>query len=116
MKTKLTSALAEMYPVICEVMESGGEFRLGITGTSMLPLLVQGKDSVCFKKPNGRLEKHDIAFYRRKNGAFVLHRVMKVEKDSYVFCGDGQYILERGITDEQIIGVVSKIYKKEKLF
>ncbi len=110
----LTDAIA----VIEEVLEGGGEFRLYPKGTSMLPLLRQGKDSVVLsKRPDSAtpLKKHDIAFYRRKNGQFVLHRVMKTCRDgSFTMCGDNQTVPETGILPDQIIGYVCRIYKGEK--
>ena len=39
-------SLEEYMPLIKEVVESGGEFRLFPRGTSMLPLIRQGRDSV----------------------------------------------------------------------
>ena len=109
--------LSDAIDVIEEVLASGGEFRLFPKGTSMLPLLVQGKDSVVLKRSEGGcLKKHDIAFYRRTNGQFVLHRVMKIEADgTYTMCGDNQFALERGIQPQQVIGYVSEIYKGERL-
>ena len=70
--------LADAIDVIETVMESGGEFRMYPRGTSMLPLIVQNRDSVVLKRNfEDAAKKHDIAFYRRDNGQFVLHRVMK---------------------------------------
>ena len=84
----------------------------------MRPLLVQGRDSVVLRKKEGvPANKHDIAFYKRANGQFVLHRVMKIKKDgSYVMCGDNQFELEEGISRDQIIGYVSDIYRGSKRF
>ena len=84
----------------------------------MRPLLVQGRDSVILRKREGiPAKKHDIAFYKRLDGQFVLHRVMKIKKDgTYVMCGDNQFALEEGIAPEQIIGYVSDIYRGEKRF
>ena len=111
--------LADTIDLIREVLDSGGEFRLYPRGISMLPMIRQQKDSVVLKKrldsPDTPLRLHEIAFYLRENGQFVLHRVMKVEQDgSYTMCGDNQLYLEKGIQPEQIIGYVSLIYKKEK--
>lgn len=70
---------------------------------------------VVLKKPEGRLKYLDVALYRRSNGDFVLHRVVGFDKDSkYIFCGDNQFHKERGITDENIIGVVTAFYRKGK--
>lgn len=108
--------LADAIDVIEEVLAAGGEFRLYPRGESMLPLIVQGKDSVVLKRGfELPAKKNDIAFYRRSNGQFVLHRVMRIEKDgTYTMCGDHQVTLEYGICREQIIAYVSELYKDEK--
>lgn len=110
--------LADTIDIIEEVLSSGGEFHIYPKGTSMLPLIRQGKDSVSLSRREGnRLKKHDIAFYRRDNGAFVLHRVMKIKKDgSYVMCGDNQTKLEYGVKKEQIIGYANQVYRDEVPF
>ena len=111
-------ALNDTIELIEEVISSGGEFRLFPKGVSMRPLLVQGRDSVVLRKKEGLpAKKHDIAFYKRSNGQFVLQRVMKIKKDgSYVMCGDNQFEFEEGISREQIIGYVSDIYRGNKRF
>ncbi len=99
-----------------EVLASGGEFHLSPKGTSMLPLIVQGRDSIVLKR-NTRVppSKHDIVFYRRASGQLVLHRAMRIEKDgTYTMCGDNQTALEYGIKPEQIIAYVSSITRKGK--
>ncbi|MBQ9085862.1 MAG: S24/S26 family peptidase [Clostridia bacterium] len=109
--------LADAIDIIEEVLAGGGEFRMYPKGTSMLPLLVQGEDSVILRRRKGiPAKKHDIIFYRRDNGQFILHRVLKVcPDDSYILCGDNQTLLEPNIRSEQIIGYVSGIYKKDRL-
>ena len=109
-------SLQEAIPVIDEVLSGGGEFRMYPKGISMLPLIVQGRDSVVLmRNTETPAKKNDIVFYRRKNGQFVLHRVMKIEKNgSYTMCGDNQTVLEKGVEKEQIIGYVSRLYKGEK--
>lgn len=102
--------------IIRETLGMGKSFKISPNGGSMLPLIVQGRDSVYIKSPVGRLKKYDIAFYKRDNGKFVLHRVVKVKKDSYVMCGDNQLILEEGVKDRHIIGVVCKLECNGKTF
>lgn len=112
--------LSDAIEAIQEVLDCGGEFRLYPKGRSMLPLIRQEKDSVLLKKrvndPDAPLKKNEIAFYRRDNGQFVLHRVMRVEPDGmYTMCGDNQLNLEKNICAEQVIGYVSQIYKRDKV-
>lgn len=107
--------LSDYDETIRAVLESGGEFRIYPRGTSMLPLLYEGRDSVCIEKPEGDLKKNDIAFYLRDDGHYVLHRIIKAQDGNYTICGDNQTALETGITNSHIIGRVTKIYRKDKL-
>ncbi len=108
-------SLSEYDETIRTVLESGGEFRIYPKGTSMLPLIRAGRDSVCLEKNKGSLKRGDIAFYLRDNGEYVLHRVVNAENGHYTMCGDNQVTLETGIEDRHIIGTATKIYRDNKL-
>lgn len=107
--------LAEYVPLIEEVISSEGEFRLFPRGTSMLPLLRQGRDSVILVRCERALKKRDIIFYKRPSGQYVLHRIVKKPKgEDYVLCGDNQTLLEKGITQDMVIARVSAVYRGDK--
>lgn len=106
--------IAEYDSVIREVLESGGEFRMYPHGTSMRPLLRQGIDSVVLEKMKRAPKKNDILFYQRKDGSYILHRVWEVTDTGLTLVGDNQRMLEYGVTEEQIIGYVTRIYRGEK--
>ena len=106
-------SMEEIYPLLAEVIAGGGEFRLSPRGTSMRPLLREGKDAVALVSPE-KLKKRDICLYCRADGSFVLHRLMKFEKGEPVFCGDNQTHFERGVPREAIIAKVAAIYREEK--
>lgn len=93
-----------------EISESG---RLVYTnvGTSMMPLLRQNRDLMIIRKPEGRCQRYDVPLYKRNDGKYVLHRILKVNDDSYVLCGDNCRRREYGITDRQIIGVLSAVVR-----
>ena len=40
-------ALAELYPLMREILDGGGSFTLTVTGTSMYPFILGGR-AVCF--------------------------------------------------------------------
>lgn len=96
-----------------EIEKESFLFYTGV-GISMLPLIKEGRDVLLISKKNGRLKNYDIPLYKRKNGQYVLHRIMKVRENDYVLCGDNQYQLESGITDDDIIGVLTKIIRNGK--
>ncbi len=101
--------LEALLPFIEEAFLRDASFKINITGTSMNPLLYEKRDFVLIKKPQFPLEIGDIPLYRRNDGTFVLHRIVDKDEYGYVLCGDNQFILERGITDGNIIGVVCEM-------
>lgn len=108
-----TVSLAELYPIIEEVLASGGTFSLTVTGTSMYPFILGARDQVTLSPPPSRLKRYDLPLYRRRSGQFVLHRVVRVEKDgTYTMCGDHQTALEKGIRQEQIIAIATAYTRK----
>ena len=111
---KADYAMEDLLPLIEEVVASGGEFKLYPRGTSMMPLLRQGRDAVALVAADG-FSRGDICLYRRKNGMFVLHRLERLERDGTLcFRGDNQRQLERGIERDALIARVSAIYREEK--
>ncbi len=100
---------SELEGIITEKLSSGAHITIQPKGTSMLPLIHQGRDEVILKKPSGRLKKFDIVFYKRASGQFVLHRIIKVRKNDYILCGDNQTEYEYNITDDMILAVVEEL-------
>lgn len=106
-------SLADYYPLIQETLDRGGTFSLTITGTSMYPFIVGGRDKVTLSPLPEKLKKNDLPLYRRANGAFVLHRIVKVCKNgTYTCCGDHQWWLEKGLQREQMIGLATEYVRK----
>lgn len=108
-------SLSELYPLIRDILADGGSFTLTVTGTSMYPFILGGRDKVTLSPVTKELKKNDLPFYRRADGAFVLHRIVKVEKDgTYTMCGDHQTQLEKGIRRKQIIAIATEYTRKGK--
>ena len=113
--------LNDMYPVIKEVIENGGKVTLSAKGISMQPMLFEDRDTIVLEKVNRKLKKYDLPFYRRNDGTFVLHRVIKVLKNSeldeeYVICGDNQFVKEYGVKNENIVAVLTEFTRKGKKY
>lgn len=102
------------FSTIEETLDKYGSFIIAPVGISMLPLLRWGKDTVVIERLKRPPQKHDMILYKRNNGQYVLHRLLEIRKRDYVMCGDNQFIREYGITDENIIGICTGIYRKEK--
>ena len=87
-------------------LRTNGGLWFCFSGQSMLPMLVAGRDLVHIVPASGRLKKYDIPVYRRSGGVYVMHRIINARDGSYDIRGDNTYRLEKGIKDEEIIGVV----------
>lgn len=107
-------SLEELVPVMREALEESGEVSFISAGTSMLPTIRDRKDTVTLVKPQGKLKKGDIPFYQRDNGQYILHRIVYVNGDTYVTCGDNQWVNEYNVRDDQIIGVLKSFDRNGK--
>ena len=96
-----------------ELLVRDGKLIYKTKGVSMRPLLHQNRDLVIIEVPKGRLKVNDVAFYKRGMD-YVLHRVIKVNKDSYVIRGDNTYRIEI-VPDSAILGVLTSFVHKGKL-
>ena len=106
---QLTYNLSDLEPILKRTLSEGGTFRFYPRGTSMLPTIKEGRDQVLLTSVPEKLKKYQIILYKRKDGTFVLHRIVKLKGDTYVMCGDNQYILEAGIRRDQMLGLVCGI-------
>ena len=77
----------------------------------MRPLIKAGRDAVLVKAKDGRLVRFDVGLFKRENGDYVLHRVMAVQPDGYLFCGDSQTFTET-VREEQVLGVMAALTRK----
>ena len=97
---------------VIPLIEEGLTVPLTVTGGSMNPYIVPGRDTVMISKPDFPLKKGDIAFFERLDGHIVMHRICKVKDGRYYFVGDAQTDIEGPIVKEQIFGKINKIIRK----
>jgi hypothetical protein len=96
-------------------LERTGSLMFTTVGRSMRPFLRSGEDMMVIEaRKNSCFRPRDVVLYRRKSGKYVLHRIMAVRKADYVLCGDNCWELERGIRDEQILGVLTAVIREGK--
>ena len=96
----------DIIPLIKEKLDLDGKVTFTPKGTSMLPTIVGEKDTITLVKPDFPLDRYAIPLYKRDDGGYVLHRVIKIKDGRYNMRGDNQYEIEKGIREDQIIGVV----------
>lgn len=111
------SSSLKAYEAIHKALTNHQLIAIHPQGTSMFPLLKEGRDSVIAAP----LEKHapginDIILYRRDNGLLVLHRLCKIKKDGYYFVGDNQTEKEGPLRREQLLAYVIQITRNGHTF
>ena len=96
-----------------DILRTKGRIVTTAEGNSMLPCIRPQKDVLILEKPD-EIFPLEVILFRRKNGAYVLHRVLEVRQKEYILCGDSQYQKEHGIKREQILGVLTGFYRGDK--
>jgi hypothetical protein len=110
--------MEDLVPVFSEVLKSGSSVNFTPRGVSMLPMLHDNTDIVVLSKATGKLKKYDLPlYYRKKTQKYIMHRVVRVEKNgTYTMCGDNQIWREYGVTDDEIVGVVTEFVRNGKRY
>ena len=91
-----------------EYLKLNGTLTYTNVGTSMMPLLRQGRDLFTItKKTAARCKAGDVVLYERSPDKYILHRIIKVRENDYVILGDNCVYKEYGITDKNILGVMT---------
>lgn len=95
-------------------LETHGSIIFTNRGVSMLPLLRQDRDvMVIDKRGEGRCRKYDAVLFKRDNGQYILHRILKLLDGGYFIvgdnCTDGEFVRE-----EQVLGVLRQVRRDGK--
>lgn len=107
-KTKFETIM----PLINEAFENGNSFSFKPNGISMRPFITGGKSFVTIEKYTGGAKKFDVVFYKRDDGKYVMHRIVKMLDACYGVCGDNQWWVEK-VNDEQIFAIVTAVDGKK---
>ena len=107
MKKNIT--LEQAMPLMEELLSAGKEVSFVPSGTSMIPLILGGRDQITLKRFSSPPAKYDVPLYRRSDGSFVLHRIIGTCIDGYIMCGDHQTAKEYPVKPEDIIAVMVSV-------
>lgn len=108
-------SLDEFSSMILPMLEKNIDVTITATGDSMYPLWKHKRDRVVLTNCNKfNLKRGDIPLYKRSSGQYVMHRIIRVNNDSYDMCGDAQWHIEYNLPKENIIAVVKSFTRKGK--
>ncbi|MBO4896831.1 MAG: S24/S26 family peptidase [Clostridia bacterium] len=100
-------------PLIIEEIGAGNDVKIGVTGFSMYPLLRSESDMVILSKPEN-IKKLDVVFYKRPNGQYVLHRIIRKKGDVLSIAGDNETELEHPVYVSDCIGKMTYYIRNGK--
>ena len=105
----------ELMDDLLALLEQTEPVPLVISGNSMAPFLIHGRDTVFLSRIKAPLKRGDMVLYRRTGGRYILHRICRISGDSFTMIGDAQTQREPGITRDQILARVTAVRRKGKL-
>ncbi len=115
MKPEIRSVEGEQLMAdLLQTLEHTDPVPLVISGSSMDPFLVHGRDTVFLSKLSRPVKRGDMILYRHSGGQYILHRVYRAG-ECLELIGDGQLSIEPGIRQEQVLAWVSAVRRNGKL-
>ena len=112
MNTEIKVRLDSIYDVMEEMLSLGKEVTFTTNGDSMLPLLLSGESVTLKRFP--KYKKGDVVLFRKKDGGFVLHRIIKTNGNVVFTQGDALLGRDEPFDKDAIIGKAIEFLKKDK--
>ena len=101
----VTVPMESIVQLLLVQLEKNDTARITVTGSSMMPMLIHRRDMVTLTKVEGTCKPGDIILYKRENGRYVLHRIIRLIEGGYICCGDNQ-AEEEVVMHTQLIALV----------
>lgn len=116
MKKQNYYPMEELIPIISSFFDEGKNVIITAVGNSMAPFIRNQKDGIVLTAYMGQtLKVGDMAFYKRSDGHYVLHRIVDIANDgSFTMLGDNQLTEETGIKQGQVIALPVAILRGKK--
>ena len=88
------------------LLDEGDSVTIRVRGNSMRPLLRNGRDRIILKKATEEdLCKGAVMLFRYR-GTYCVHRVVRIDGDTVIFAGDGNYRTEERAARGDIMAVM----------
>ncbi len=107
---KLVCSASDFTQMLEDTLNDGAVVPLCVTGTSMRPFLLEGRDTVWLSRCCSEdIKRGSIVLFRRSDGTLVLHRIRRVKSDGELTVnGDAQSWCE-AVEASRVIAVVRYI-------
>ena len=117
MSKTITVNKAIMMEEIRTLISEGKTVTLTVKGNSMNPFMVHLRDQLTlgpWKEED--LRKGTVALVRDIYGNHLIHRIIKVDKDTVTLLGDGNVLQKEIATKDNVIGIMHAIHRKGRTY
>jgi signal peptidase len=107
---------SDIFPIVQEIFQnSGSSVYITVRGNSMYPFLRDGADEIELSRVEFvNIKKLDIVLAKRPTGEYVLHRVIRKDKNCFYMVGDAQRQIEGPFYPGQLQAIVKAVRRKKK--
>ena len=106
--------VAELLPLIRQLLGPTHTVRLTVTGDSMVPFLRPVVDQVELAGAGLRVRTGDIVLAQHRDGRCILHRIVKLNRNGCYLAGDAQNSREGPFAREQLIARVTAVHRGDR--
>lgn len=102
----------DTLPLLAEYVAHGKTVILPLRGFSMRPYLEDGRDKALMAAVPETLHRGDVILARLAGtGGYALHRITRIDGDTIVMCGDGNFMPE-SISRRDVMALAKGFYRK----
>lgn len=106
-----------MMEEIRTLVSEGKTVTLTVKGNSMNPFIVHLRDRMTIGPwKDEDIRKGTVALVKDTRGSYVIHRIIKRDKDRVVLLGDGNIGFTETATLENVIGIMHNIDRKGRIW
>lgn len=104
----------DLAELVVSQIERNQSVWITVSGNSMYPLFISGRDEVCLEKSK-KYKRNDIVFYNN-SGKWMLHRIIKIKGNAVSCKGDNVKAFEPPVRLNDIVAKVVKFKRKNKVY
>lgn len=93
------------------LLDEGDSVTIRVRGNSMRPLLRDGRDRIILRKYAEEDVREGAVMLFRYRGMYCVHRIVRVEGDTIVFAGDGNYRMEERASRGDLMAVMRAVLR-----
>lgn len=99
------------------ILKEKGSLTGVTSGESMRPLFRDGRDKAVIIPLTKAIMKNDVLLYRKAaTNEVILHRVVKIKDGKPILRGDGTFINEPNVPQNDILGIMEGFYRGGKYY